>query len=84
MARRRIWRKKPPEVRERLRAERAKKNNGGNGRRMLAVPPVETGPDAADLFRELSARDRAVAWRLMANHGLSVAGAVDAVREVMA
>lgn len=82
MARRRIWKNKPKHVRERLEAERrrAEKNNGGNGRRMIAIPPVETRPDVEADFSALGRWARTAVRGLMVNHGMSLAAAVNAVQ----
>jgi len=83
MARSRIWKKKPPEVVARNRAARAaeKAKRGPLPVPAQASPSVSPGNSA---YLTLSNKERAVARGLIANYGMSVAGAVDAVREVRA
>jgi len=76
---RRIWKNKPPEVVARNRAARAAKKAE---RGPLSVP-AQASPSASPGKTEylaLSNKERAVARGLIANYGMSMAGAVDAVR----
>lgn len=89
MGRSRIWRNKPLEVVARNRAARAAKKAepGPLPIPAQASPSATPGKedvvvDVAAMFGKLSAADRAVAWSLMGNHGMSMWGAVNVVREV--
>jgi len=81
MARRRIWKNKPPEVRERMRAERAKKKQQveSQGKIVLTVPDIME-PDFNELMAKLSDAERQLARGLIANHGMSMASAVHVVQ----
>ena len=64
MAKRRIWKNKPPEVRERLRAERAKRKEDQK--------PDPANPEILAAYEKLSPTMKSVVDNIRANTGMSM------------